>query len=461
MLFHSQPFLLAFLPICLAAFYACAARPAARAWVLIAASLGFYAYWDIRFLPLLVVSVGANWLLARMTNATRGRWPLVAGIALNLALLGLFKYADFFADDLAALFGGRHQPWNLILPLGISFFTFQQISYLIDRGRGRAPAYALRDYALYVTFFPQLIAGPIVRHDEIIGQFAADPRRAGLDERLARGGALLIIGLVKKVFLADPLAAIADPLFSAVAGDGGALSLVDAWIATGAFGGQIYFDFSGYSDMAIGLGLLFGFALPYNFDAPYRARSIRDFWRRWHMTLSRFLRDYLYIPLGGGHHGPGRRFAAVMTTMLLGGLWHGAGWTFVVWGGMHGLALAVNQTWRRFGSALPGWLAWAATFLFVMVAWVPFRAESFAAAGHLFATMAGGAGWSLAPGDGTRLWLIPLALAIAVIGPTSQRAALAVMPPRRAIAALAAVALVLVVLKVGGGDNAVFIYFQF
>ena len=264
-------------------------------------------------------------------------------------MLGLFKYADFFRGTAYGALGETFQPWSLILPLGISFFVFQKISYLIDLRRGDRHIYGFLDFCMFVTFFPQLIAGPIVRHNEIIHQFRLDPRRPAMWENLSRGFVLFVIGVAKKVALADTLAMVADPLFGkAVAAS---LSATEAWVATGAYTLQIYFDFSGYSDMAIGLALMFGLRLPMNFNSPYRAVSIRDFWRRWHITLSRFLRDYLYIPLGGNRCGALRQASNVIVTMLLGGLWHGANWTFVVWGGLHGTALAVNHVWQGSGPA--------------------------------------------------------------------------------------------------------------
>ena len=281
----------------------------------------------------------------------------------------------------------RYQPWNLILPLGISFFVFQKISYLIDLRRGDRHIYGFLDFCMFVTFFPQLIAGPIVRHNEIIHQFRLDPRRPAMWENLSRGFVLFVIGVAKKVALADTLAMVADPLFGKAVG--ASLSAAEAWIATAAYTLQIYFDFSGYSDMAIGLALMFGLRLPLNFNAPYRAVSIRDFWRRWHMTLSRFLRDYLYIPLGGNRCGPLRQAANVIATMLLGGLWHGANWTFVAWGGLHGAALAVNHVWQGRGFRLPRIVAWALTLLFVMACWVLFRSADFATAGDVLASMVG------------------------------------------------------------------------
>ncbi|MFQ5954347.1 MAG: MBOAT family O-acyltransferase, partial [Kiloniellales bacterium] len=313
MLFHSQVFLLLFLPPTLAGYYAAASRPRLRRWLLVVASLLFYGYWEIRLVPLLVGSVVGNWLVAYLATRPqagiewRHRLPWL-GVALNLAVLGVFKYADFFADSLGMLFGVTHDPWNIILPLGISFFTFQQISYLVDLRRGEAPVYDFLDYAVYVTFFPQLIAGPIVRHHEIIHQYREDPWRPGLAQRLSQGLTLLVMGLFKKVVLADGLALIADPIFARAAGVASGLgelplSFAEGWLAALCFTFQLYFDFSGYTDMAIGLALMFGLMLPINFDAPYRATSIREFWRRWHMTLSRFLRDYLYFPMGGNRRG--------------------------------------------------------------------------------------------------------------------------------------------------------------
>lgn len=289
MLFHSQIFLLLFLPVAVAVYYWLAGRGRSGVWWLVAASLVFYGYWDARLLPLLGGSVTINWLFARWyiggTGTSWRRHYLVPlGVVLNLLIIGVFKYADFFADSIAWANGDVRQSWSIILPLGISFFTFQQISYLVDLQRGTAPAYKFRDYALYVSFFPQLIAGPIVRHNEFIYQLKESPLRTGVAERLSRGAVLLLIGLLKKVFIADRLAALADPVFADAAA-GKVVSTVDAWLADFAFGLQIYFDFSGYSDMAIGLALMFGFTLPINFNAPYSATSIQEFWRRWHMTL--------------------------------------------------------------------------------------------------------------------------------------------------------------------------------
>lgn len=464
MLFHSQLFLVVFLPLAYLAYLAAArfeprlgAMP--RKLALLAASLVFYAYWDLRLAPVLIGSVLANWLLARLSQPGQ-RWLLGLGIAVNLAVLALFKYADFFASNLAAVFGENHSRWDLALPLGISFFTFQQISYLADRQRGTAPRYALADYALYVTFFPQLIAGPIVRHDELIAQFGRPPLAPGAAERIGRGLAMLAAGLAKKLFLADPLGDIVDPLFAA-AGSGGVLTFAESWFAALGFALQIYFDFSAYSDMAIGVALMFGFHLPFNFNAPYRAWSVGEFWRRWHMTLSRFLRDYLYFPLGGSRGGTARAIRNTLITMLLSGLWHGAAWTFVAWGGAHGLAMAVERVGRRYGIGLPRVAGWALTFLFVVVTFVLFRAQSFGEAAAIYGHMVGLAGFALDfRGEGHHAVLL-LGLAVVLLLPPSQKLVLESMPPRRWAAVATAAVLVAGVLQVGVGANEEFIYFQF
>lgn len=458
MLFSSQVFVLLFLPAVLAVFYR-AADAHRRLLLLTLASLVFYGWWDPRFVPLLAGSIAGNWWLARGHVAGRWRWATAAGVALNLALLGVFKYADFLATNLLALAGRAHEPWGLALPLGISFFTFQQISYLVDLRCGKAPLYSLTHYAAYVTFFPQLIAGPIVRHDELIPQLAADPRRAGLHERLSRGAVLFVLGLVKKVLLADELAPLVDQRFAAAAA-GEALGAGDAWYAAGAYTLQLYFDFSAYSDMAIGLGLLFGFRLPLNFDNPYRALDIREFWRRWHITLSRFLRDYVYIPLGGSCQPEPRVALAVMVTMFLGGLWHGAGWTFVVWGLAHGAAIVASRGWHRTGARLPAPLAWALTLAFVTAGWVLFRAEDFGVARAMFRAMAGAGGAPTTLEDGD-LALLAVGAVLALAGQTAVQIADSAWLPRRAVAVAAGLALVVVTLRVGYGRSIEFIYFQF
>ena len=459
MLFNSQFFICAFLPVVLGLYYLLAASRVARQSVVVLASLGFYGWWDVRFVPLLMGLTLANWLIAQWFGRTRASWIPILGVVLNLAVLGLFKYADFLRGTVFGLAGAEWQPWHLILPLGISFFVFQKISYLIDLRRGDRHIYGFLDFCMFVSFFPQLIAGPLVRHNEIIHQFRADPRGPDMWENLSRGFVLFAIGVGKKVLLADTLALLVDPLFAKAFGT--PLSLVEAWTAAGAYTLQIYFDFSGYSDMAIGLGLMFGLRLPFNFDAPYRSVSVRDFWRRWHMTLSRFLRDYLYIPLGGNRCGPIRQAVNVVATMLLGGLWHGANWTFVVWGGLHGLALAANHVWEQRGFRLPRPAAWLLTMLFVMGCWVLFRAPDFATAGHVLASMAGafGVGHIALDRDSERALVIGVLIAMA--GPTSQVFALTRLRPRPWIAVPAGIGLAYLVLLIGGRLPNVFIYFQF
>ena len=458
MLFNSTVFILAFLPLALGAYYLLAERPTGRRLVLAIASTAFYAWWDWRFVPLLAGSVLANWLLVEAMHRAHRRGLLTAAVVLNLVLIGVFKYADFFAETFAFLSGSAHERYGILLPLGISFFTFQQISYVVDVRRGATARYSLLDYYLYVTFFPQLIAGPIVRHDEIIDQFALDPRRSGLWERLTRGTFLFLIGVAKKVCLADQAAKIADPVFNdALLGAG--LPGAEAWAGMSAYTLQVYFDFSGYSDMAIGLGLLCGFMLPINFDAPYRSLSIKEMWRRWHMTLSRFLRDYLYFPLGGSRKGPRRRAVNLVLTMVLCGLWHGAAWTYVVFGAWQGLGLIAYGAWSRLGRPLPRVWAWLLTMLFWMFGLVIFRAPDFSTAGRMLAAMVGTWGWAARPGP---LWLIlPIGFLVAIFGPTSQQAALERLAPRRGLGLAMGAACLLLLLLIGGELQNEFIYFQF
>jgi alginate O-acetyltransferase complex protein AlgI len=457
MLFNSFVFLLAFLPAALI-LHALVAR-AAPAWrlpLLVVLSFVFYGWWDVRFVPLLAGSILANWCVARLYRRWPGRWLIPGAIAANLALLGLFKYLDFFAD-LANLIPGLEAPrLELALPLGISFFTFHHIMYLADLRAGRAPAFGLTKYALYIAFFPQVLAGPLVRWSEIMHQFDEQPyARPDAAERFARGLMLLTVGLAKKVFLGDPLAAYVNPVFQAAAA-GKVITVAEAWQATLGFTFQIYFDFSGYTDMALGIALLFGLVLPQNFDAPYRATSLRDFWRRWHMTLSRFLRDYLYIPMGGNRRGLKRQVEALAATMTLGGLWHGAGLTFLAWGALHGLGLGAGVLARRARLSVPAPLGWLLTSLFVMLTWVLFRATSFEAALLIFKGLFG-----LAPhGSGFKWRTIAVAALVATVGPTAW-AAVHRLPPRRILAFGFALLFVVVLLKIGDDANYEFIYFQF
>jgi alginate O-acetyltransferase complex protein AlgI len=457
MLFNSQLFILCFLPCALGLYYLAAPSRSLRQAVLVAASLAFYGYWNIRFVPLLVALTLANWLVVRAYGRWRQDALLVAGVVMNLAVLGVCKYANFAASSWDALWGGVHQNWGIVLPLGISFFTFQKISYLVDLRRGDRHVYGLLEFAAFVTFFPQLIAGPLVRHNEIIPQFALPPRRSEIWENLARGAVLFTIGLIKKAAIADTVAMICDPLYARAAV--APLTLAEAWAAAGSYTLQIFFDFSGYSDMAIGLGLMFGFRLPFNFAAPYRATSIRDFWRRWHITLSRFLRDYVYIPLGGNRSGAAMQAVNVVATMLLGGLWHGAAWTFVAWGGLHGLGLAINGAWHRAGWRMPALLGWALTLLFVIIGWVLFRSPDFATAASVLTSMAGVHGVGRVHVDNAPV--VALAVLAALVLPPSQDLALKHLRASPWIAVPLGAALVFLLLLVGGRVPNEFIYFQF
>jgi len=398
MLFNSHSFIFLFLPLTLLSFYGLASRGAFRhaLFALVFSSLFFYAWWNPVYLPLLLASIATNYALACAIHTNRSKSLLVAGIALNLALIGYFKYAGFFVSGVNDLTGSSHTLYTIILPLGISFFTFQQITFLVDTWTGNAKRYSLLDYCQFVTFFPQLIAGPIVHHHEMMPQFQQTTILANVRENLSVGLTIFIIGLFKKVVLADSAAVFATPVFDTAQADL-TLTMYEAWVGAFAYTLQLYFDFSGYSDMAIGLARMFGIRLPLNFNSPYKATSIIDFWRRWHMTLSRFLRDYLYIPLGGSRYGSVRRSINVFLTMLLGGLWHGAGWTFVIWGAMHGIYLLINHLWRQwrgYSSEKQTHWVWVVpahilTLLAVVFAWVIFRAASWDAALSLWQSMLG------------------------------------------------------------------------
>ncbi len=322
-----------------------------------------------------------------MSNPSSAKIVLALGISANILCIAYFKYANFFVDNLNSITGADVRLGSIILPLAISFFTFQQVAYLVDVYRNEARETNFLRYALFVLFFPQLIAGPIVHHKEMMPQFARRILDSARAENITIGVTIFVIGLSKKVLIADTVAEFSTPVF-VIAEQGGSIDFYSAWTAALSYTFQIYFDFSGYSDMAVGAARLFGIRLPMNFYSPYRTTSIIDFWRTWHMTLSRFLRDYLYIPIGGGRKGPYRRVLNILVTMLLGGLWHGAGWTFMVWGGLHGVYLIVNHIWRElpfaqikntngFNAALLRQFYRIITFLSVVVAWVFFRAETF------------------------------------------------------------------------------------
>lgn len=405
MLFTTATFAFLFLPAVLAGYYALGSRSStwAAAW-LFAASLFFYGWWMPEFTLLLLGSILANYFCGRRivdsarTGTASSLW-LTAGIVFNLALLGYFKYANFFVDNLDALLGMHWSLGKVILPIGISFYSFTQIAYIVDAWQGKVNETRLLHYGLFVTYFPHLVAGPILHHAQMMPQFARPEVYRFDGANFCAGLAIFGIGLFKKVVLADGISPYADAVF--IPADGGAIpGGAESWIGALSYTFQLYFDFSGYSDMAIGLSWMFNVRLPFNFDSPYKARSISDFWRRWHISLSVFLRDYLYVPLGGNRKGALRRYLNLAVTMVLGGLWHGASWSFVLWGTLHGVYLMVNHGFRALTHRL-AWqrrmddsisfamVAWALTFLCTIVAWVFFRAETMAGAFRIIQGMMG------------------------------------------------------------------------
>ena len=379
MLFNSYVFIFAFLPVTFFVYFYLNSKrltEASKAF-LVLSSLFFYSWWNIAYLPIILVSMLFNYVVGvslakdKEHRKVSKKALLTFGIIANVALLGYFKYTDFLIENVNLVAGSQVPLLHLALPLAISFFTFQQIAYLVDSYRGETKEYDFLNYANFVTFFPQLIAGPIVHHAEMMPQFAKTRNKVKNYRNIAIGLFIFSIGLFKKVVIADSFAGWATAGFDTVA----TLNLFEAWTTSLSYTFQLYFDFSGYTDMAIGAALLFNIKLPINFNSPYKATSIQDFWRRWHITLSRFLRDYVYIPLGGNRKGNFRTYNNLMATFIIGGIWHGAGWTFVFWGFLHGLALVIQRVWNQLGFKMNTVLAWFVTFNFVNIAWVFFRAK--------------------------------------------------------------------------------------
>jgi alginate O-acetyltransferase complex protein AlgI len=439
MLFHTYPFIFVFMPVVLLAFFA-AGRVNAKLpiFVLIAASLGFYAYWKPEVVLLLLGSIVFNYFVGLYLQGDRPqaqrRIAIIGAIAIDLGLLAWFKYANFFGEAVSSVFGEHFKALDIVLPIGISFYTFTQIAYLVDSYKREVQEKSFSSYVLFVTFFPHLIAGPVLHHKEMMPQFSNPATYRVNWLNITLGTFLFAVGLWKKVVFADSVAPWSNEIFNA-ADAGAAPDLFTAWGGAIAYTLQIYFDFSGYSDMAVGLALMFGVRLPINFDSPYKSRSIVDFWRTWHMTLSRFLRDYLYIPLGGNRHGDVARFRNLFLTMLLGGLWHGASWLFVIWGALHGAYLVVAHLWTMagfklesfFGRTLAPFIAWTLTLVAVIVAWVFFRAGSLDGAMTMLAGMIGLNGVNPAAFQAfitdTRLWGVgsPIIMTlIALFAPNSM-----------------------------------------
>jgi alginate O-acetyltransferase complex protein AlgI len=427
MLFNSYQFIFLFLPVALAGYFVASrfGNLAPVIWLALA-SLVFYSVSNWQFVALLLASIAFNYLIGLLLISGRLRpalrfATLTAGVAGDLAVLGYFKYAGFLAANLNAIFS-TGLALNVLLPVGISFYTFTQIAFLVDAYRGKVARYALPHYALFVTYFPHLIAGPILHHRDMIPQFERAESKRPDPHLILCGLIIFAIGLFKKTCLADGI----QPLVSLAFGPN-APTFDQAWLGALAYTFQLYFDFSGYSDMAIGISLMFGIFLPLNFNSPYKAQNIIDFWRRWHMTLSQFLRDYLYIPLGGNRHGSVLRYVNLMITMLLGGLWHGAAWTFVIWGALHGAYLCINHAWNRFGPAVaPRYqraaniAAFIVTFIAVVIAWVFFRADSLSTAIYVLSKMADPTNIAFGRLEIAQTIFITVYAAIAWFGPNTQ-----------------------------------------
>jgi alginate O-acetyltransferase complex protein AlgI len=427
MLFNSYQFIFLFLPIVLTGYFVLGrfASPAPVVWLALA-SLAFYSLSNWQFVLLLLASIAFNYvvgllLVTKRLGSSQRLAVVVVGVTGDLLVLGYFKYAGFLAANLNTIFS-LGLTVNVLLPVGISFYTFTQIAFLVDAYRGKVAHYALPHYALFVTYFPHLIAGPILHHKDMIPQFERAEAKRPNAHLILCGLMIFAAGLFKKTCLADGIAPLVALAFGPMPP-----SFDQAWIGALAYTFQLYFDFSGYSDMAIGISLMFGIFLPLNFNSPYKATSIIDFWRRWHMTLSQFLRDYLYIPLGGNRRGAVLRYVNLMVTMALGGLWHGAAWTFVAWGVLHGLYLCINHAWNRYGPTVAPRFAAAAslaglalTFVSVVVAWVFFRADNMASALTILSKMTNPTQIVFGRGEMADTLFIAVYAAIAWFAPNTQ-----------------------------------------
>lgn len=392
MLFNSYLFIFAFLPIMLIGYFWLLRQRlilGSKVW-LVGGSLFFYGYWNVVYVPLLIGSILVNFFVgSALSEAKAMRIAkvklLIFGIVFNIGLLAYFKYTDFLLDNFNGIFGSGIPLPHIILPLGISFFTFTQIAFLVDAYKEKVKEYDLLNYMLFVTYFPHLLAGPILHHAEMMPQFISRWNWTVKWRNAAVGLFLFTIGLFKKVVIADTLAEWANTGFDVAT----TLNFFEAWATSLSYSLQLYFDFSGYTDMAIGISLMFNVRLPINFNSPYKAKDIQDFWRRWHITLSRFLRDYIYIPLGGNKVGRYRNYGNLFAVFLIGGLWHGASWMFVIWGALHGIAIVIHRIWRDFGFRMWSWLGWFITFNFVNASWIFFRAKDFSSAEKVLSGMIG------------------------------------------------------------------------
>jgi len=396
MLFNSYEFIFLFLPITFFIYFWLNKKrltQASKGWMVFA-SLFFYSWWNVIYLPLILGSILFNFTIgssiSRMgsTDVKKGvsRKALLSfAVISNLLLLGYFKYMDFFIANTNVLLSTHLDLTHIILPLGISFFTFTQIAYLVDAYRNEVKEMDYLNYSLFVTFFPHLLAGPILHHKEMMPQFDAIKNKVINYRNISAGLFLFSIGLFKKVVIADTFAPWANAGFDAAQ----TLNMIEAWATSLSYTFQLYFDFSGYTDMALGVALMFNIKLPINFNSPYQALDIQDFWRRWHITLSRFLRDYIYIPLGGNRNGELRTYSNLLSVFLIGGLWHGASWMFIIWGALHGSAIVLHRAWKSFGLSMNKYLAWFITFNFINITWIFFRAKDWHSASSVLGSMLG------------------------------------------------------------------------
>ena len=393
MLFNSPEFIFIFIPIVL--LFAFLAQnyinKEANIYIIILSSIFFYGFWNISYVPLLLGSVLFNFLIHKKIKDSR---VLITGLIINVSVLLFFKYTNFFIDNLSLILDKKFTNYNIALPLAISFFTFQQIAFIVDSYKNKTAKFSIHEYILFITFFPQLIAGPIVRFHQFIPQLQSRKLNISL-ENFSIGIVIFSIGLFKKIVLADQLGIVSDNVF--LQSNQHTLSFFESWGGILAFTFQIYFDFSGYSDMAIGLGQIFGIRLPLNFNSPYKSKSIIDFWRRWHISLSSFLKEYIYIPLGGNKKGTFIKYLNILVVMILGGIWHGAGWNFILWGFSHGILLIINHEINRKNIKifLPTLAKQIITFLLVTITWVLFRAENILSIKNFYSGMIGQNGFYL------------------------------------------------------------------
>ncbi|OPX88311.1 MAG: Peptidoglycan O-acetyltransferase [Pelotomaculum sp. PtaB.Bin013] len=458
MLFNSFEFIFIFLPLTIVIFYFCTNKklylPAILSLVLM--SLVFYSYWNYRYAILIVISISLNYLTGHLLCRTGRKEILIAGVSFNLLLLAYYKYCNFFIDNINKMFQTNISSLNIVLPLAISFFTFTQIAYIVDIYKNRNIKYNLISYSLFVLFFPHLIAGPIVYHKEIIPQFKDKKTFKVNYLNISTGILLFFIGLFKKVIIADYFSPHVALVFDLAEHP----TFIEAWAGALSYTMQIYFDFSGYTDMASGLAYMFNIKMPYNFNSPYKSNNVIDFWRTWHMTLSRFLKDYLYIPLGGNRLGKLRKYINLMITMLLGGLWHGAGWTFVIWGGLHGIYLCVNHEIRSKKIKINWFIARTVTFTAVVVAWIFFRAKDIKTAFNILKGCVGLNGIDFHPEYATKIEIFFIILAVIAVNllPNSIYLANNIRPNTKWLVFMILIALISLTMI---NNPSEFLYFQF